>query len=208
MTACGRWLMLAIIPAGIVCYSGIVAAQTAPTPAPAAQSFEMPPLEQLQATRERPLFIQTRRPPAVVVEPDAPPPITESVALPFELTGVALGDEVRVAILHNKNTNQVVRLREGDRLENWRIEAVAERFILLRGDGRRVRLWLFDNGKNRGVDVRRVDGTGEPIAEPAPDGQVDQEVVPSAAPLARPPAPPPRRPIPMRPDARPRPRRN
>lgn len=218
MTARRRWLMAAMIPVAFGWFTGIGAAQTAP--APAARQFELPPLEDLEATRERPLFNPTRRPPAVEVAPEAPPPITESVSLPFELTGIALGDDVRIAILHNKTTNEEVRLREGDKLDEWMLEAVADRFILLRGDGRRVRVWLFDNAKKPGVEVRPVDGTEESSAAAAPDGEVDQEVLPSAAPSSRmpaPPAPPKRvlrppaaaRNAPMvRPDARQRTRRN
>lgn len=184
MSARGRWLMAAMTMLALGCSGGVGAAQTT---AP-AHSFELPPLEDLRATRERPLFNPTRRPPQIVAEPEAPPPIVESVALPFELTGIARGDDVRLAILHNKTTNDEVRLRQGDKIEDWMIEAVADRFIVLRGDGRRVRLWLFDNGKDAAVRVRRVDGVEESAAAPVPDAQVDQEVLPSEAPTARPPA--------------------
>lgn len=186
MSERGRWLTAAATTFALGCIGGSGGAQNAP----AARSFALPPLENLQATRERPLFNPTRRPPQVVVEPEAPPPIVESVALPFELTGIALGDDVRLAILHNKTTNDEVRLREGDKFEDWTIDAVGDRFVVLRGDGRRVRLWLFDNGKDPGVRVRRVDGVEESSAAPAPDAQVDQEVLPSAPPAAAPPAPP------------------
>jgi len=182
MSARGRWLVAAMTCAfGCIGSAGL--AQNAPAP-----SFELPPLENLQATRERPLFNPTRRPPQIVAEPEAPPPIVESVALPFELTGIALGDDVRLAILHNKTTNDEARLREGDKIEDWTIDSVGDRFVVLRGDGRRVRLWLFDNGRNAAVRVRRVDGVEETSAVPTPAGEVDQEVLPSAAPAAQMPA--------------------
>lgn len=184
MSARGRWLTAAMMTLALGCSGGISAAQNASP----AQSFELPPLEYLRATRERPLFNPTRRPLQIVAEPEAPPLIVESVALPFELTGIALGDDVRLAILHNKTTNDEVRLREGDKIEDWTIEAVADRFIVLRGDGRRVRLWLFDNGKDSAVRVQRVDGVEESAAATVPDAQVDQEVLPNEAPAARPPA--------------------
>lgn len=195
MTTRGRWLLAAMIPVAFGCFTGIGAAQIVPAPTPAARTFELPPLEDLTATRERPLFNSNRRRPAVVVAPDAPPPITESVALPFELTGIVLGDDVRIAIFHNKTTNEEVRLREGDKLDEWVLESVDDRFILLRGDGRRVRVWLFDNAKKPGIEVRAADGA-ESSAAAVPDGEVDQEVLPSAAPSSRaavPPAPPPPR---------------
>ena len=179
---------------------GSVAAQTEPAPAPAAptaaQKFELPPLDELQATRERPLFSPTRRPPEIAAEPEAAPPITESVSLPFELTGIALGDEIRIAILHNKTTNEELRVREGDKVDDWMLETVADRFILLRGDGRRLRVWLFDSAKKAGIKVRAVDGSEESSAEAPADQPIDQEVLPDAAPSSRvpnvPPPPPPK----------------
>lgn len=199
MTACGRWLLAAMIPVAFGSLTIMAAAQNAPAPAspPAARTFELPPLEELTATRERPLFSPTRRPPTIVAAPDAPPPITEAVALPFELTGIARGDDVRIAILHNKTTNEELRVREGDKLDDWVLESVSDRFILLRGDGRRVRVWLFDNAKKPGVSVKADEGEESSAADAEAD--VDQEVVPSALPAARMPIPaaaaPPRRQI-------------
>ena len=216
MNARAGWLMAGCAAAVLGAFAGVAAAQNAP--APAAREFELPPLENLQATRERPLFNPTRRPPSIVVAPGAPPPIVESVSLPFELTGIALGDDVRIAILHNKTTNEELRLRQGDKLDDWQLEQVADRYILLRGDGRRVRVWLVSNAKPPGIEVRQVNGDEESTAAVPPAGEVDQEVVPSASAAAHGPVPPPvpppisRRPprppappragITMRPDAR------
>lgn len=188
MSARRRWLMAGCMAAAFGCLADIGAAQNGP--APAARQFELPPLENLQATRERPLFSPTRRPPAVVVQPETPPPIVESVSLPFELTGIALGDDVRIAILHNKTTNEELRLREGDKIDEWMLESVADRYILLRGDGRRVRVWLVSNAKPPGVKVRQVDGAEENTATALPSAEVDQDVVPSTAPAVRAAAPP------------------
>lgn len=161
------------------CLAGAAAAQNAP--APAARHFELPPLERLQETRDRPLFSPTRRPPAVVAAPEAPPPIVESASLPFDLTGIALGGDAPIAILHNKTTNEEVRLRQGDKIETWQLEQVADHYILLRGDRRRVRVWLVSNAKPPGVDVRQVDGTMESnSADTLATGEVDQDVVPAA----------------------------
>jgi hypothetical protein len=195
MTARQRWLPAALIPAALICAAGMAAAQTAPGPAPAptARTFELPAVDELTATRERPLFNPSRRPPEIVVAPDAPTPITEAASLPYDLTGIARGDDVRIAILHNKTTNEELRLREGDKLEDWMLESVADRFILLRAEGRRVRVWLFDNAKKPGVDVRRTgeeEGEAEESSAAAvPDAEVDQEVLPHAGALPRMPTP-------------------
>ncbi|HVZ52875.1 MAG TPA: hypothetical protein VG986_12970 [Pseudolabrys sp.] len=190
MSARAVWLMAGCAAAVLGGLAGAAFAQDAP--GAGARRFELPPIENLQATRERPLFTPTRRPPAIVVAPEAPPPIVESVALPFELTGIAVGEDVRIAILHNKTTNEELRLRQGDKLDDWMLEQVADRYILLRGEGRRVRVWLVSNAKPPGIEVRQVDGAVESTAAvPPPAGEVDQEVVPSAPPAARAPAPPP-----------------
>jgi hypothetical protein len=128
--------------------------------------------------------------------------------LPFDLTGIALGGDTPIAILHNKTTNEEVRLRQGDKIESWQLEQVSDRFILLRGDRRRVRVWLVSNAKLPGVNVQQVDGTVESnAADTLPTGEVDQEVVPAApAPSAvPPPVPPPvTRRLPARPPGLPR----
>lgn len=190
MTTRARWLVTVMaLPAAVGCAAVIAAAQ--PAASPAASRFELPPMESLQATRERPLFSPARRPPAVVAAPEGPMPITESASLPFELTGIALGGDERIAILHNKTTNEELRLREGDKVSAWELEAVAERFILLRGDGHRVRVWLFDNEKKPGIEVHQVDGEAESTATVIPPGAgIDQEVMPSASPAVRTPGVP------------------
>ena len=178
-----------------------------PAAKPAPRAVEFPPMEELQATRERPLFNPNRRPPAAEAETEAPPPIVESSSLQFELTGVALGSDVRVAILRNKSSNEEVRLKEGEKLDAWTIEIVTDRYIVLRGEGKRVRLWLFNDSKKAGVEVRQVDGKDkeqgkDQDANPAQAGGVDEDVVPSAAPQSKTPGAagaPPQQQLPRRP---------
>ncbi len=204
MSARGRWLTAGGVAAVLGCIAGMAAAQNAP--APATRHFELPPLESMQETRDRPLFSPTRKPPAVIAAPEAPPPIVESVSLPFDLTGIALGGDAPIAILHNKTTNEEVRLRQGDKIETWQLEQVSDHYILLRGDRRRVRVWLVSNAKPPGVDVRQVDGAAEEnSADALPTGEVDQEVVPAAAvPSAGAIPPPVTRRLPPRPPGAPR----
>lgn len=208
-----RLLSVAAVPLLLVCLTGAGRAQSplqpkSPNPLltqpraakPAPRAVEFPPLEELQATRERPLFSPNRRPPAAEAETEAPPPIVESSSLPFELTGVALGSDVRVAILRNKSSNEEARLKEGEKLDAWTIEIVTDRYVVLRGDGKRVRLWLFNDSKKAGVEVRQIGGKDkeegtDQEANPAQAGGVDEDVVPSAAPQSKTPgaavAPPP-----------------
>jgi hypothetical protein len=177
----------------------VVAAQTrdgaAPQRAPA-----FPAMEDLQATRDRPLFSPSRRPPDVPAPPeetsDAPPPVQEAASLPFELTGTVIGSEIKVAILRDRQTQEEVRLREGEEHGPWRIEEVAARHVLFRNEGRRVRLRLFDETAKAGdnVKVKRVGPDDEEAVTPAEpvstetEAVEEEEVVPENAPEARPPS--------------------
>ncbi len=101
-------------------------------------------LEDLTATRERPLFLPTRRSPtpARVEAPPAPapPPVdkkaVESAPPPFDLIGAVVGEGTALALLRNRASNKIVRLRLGDEAGGWRVSAVGLRSVLLELDGR------------------------------------------------------------------------
>jgi type II secretory pathway component PulC len=120
-----------------------VAAQTRPANAP-VRSFSLPPLEELQATRERPLFSPRRRPDVEAAGGMESSPVEENPeSLPFELTGVVMGADVAIAILRNRDTQETVHLRQGEALDAWSLEEIAPRHVVLRQDDRQVRLELF-----------------------------------------------------------------
>jgi len=134
LAACAAMLML--LPCTL-------AAQSPPANPP-ARSFALPPLEELQATRERPLFSPRRRPDAEVARETETPVVEESPdALPFELTGVVMGADIAVAILRNRDTQETVHLRRGEALDAWSLEEIASRHVVFRQDDRQVRLELF-----------------------------------------------------------------
>ncbi len=152
------------------------AAAQSPT-APAKPSIEPSPLEELSATRERPLFIPGRRPPSVKVEPNAPAPITEDETLPFQLTGTVLGPDYRVAILRQNGTPEELRLRVGETIKGWTIEEVGDQYVVVRGHGKRVRAWLFDETKKAGITVNGASvGAAHPGSNSRDD--IDRDVVP------------------------------
>jgi type II secretory pathway component PulC len=99
-------------------------------------------LEDLSATRERPLFSPTRRPPPPVETP-APLPsqlVEKKEATPstppFDLLGVVTGDENSFVLLRNRSTHEVTRMRRGDEKDGWKVEAVKLRSVALARDGR------------------------------------------------------------------------
>lgn len=146
-------LALALMPCAAL-------AQSPPEDSP-VRSFAMPPLDELQATRERPLFSPRRRPdvPTAAV---AETPVTQEPpeTAPFDLTGIVMGGDRAVAILHNRETQETVHLRQGETAQTWSVTEIAQRHVVIRNESKQVRLQLFEP-KPEGAD-------GEAAARPAP----------------------------------------
>jgi hypothetical protein len=129
-----------------------------------------PDLQNLQATRDRPLFVPSRRPPSA-----PPPPDVEEVAVeaesseaPFELAGIITGEDVAIAVLRNKSNQETQNVRRGQTLENWTLAEIQSQAVVLRRGGTKVRLKLFEEGKSRSrapTDLGE-DDDGNPIAAP------------------------------------------
>lgn len=107
------------------------------------------PLRTLSATRERPLFSPSRRPPPAAiatapVEPvhQAPPPVVaERPAL--ALVGTIVGEGENIAIFYNTLTRATIRLRLGDTDDaGWKLVAVDARTTLLEKGRQSVTLAL------------------------------------------------------------------
>ena len=150
------------------------------------ESNGVPPLEDLAATRERPLFSSTRRSPPPPEEPDEAPPITEAKSLNFELVGIVRSADAAYAIVRNTESKQETRVPRGERFSGWTIDEIGERSIVLSGEAKRVRLRLYDESKAPGISIRKV---GEPddenTASPDDDAAVDEDVEPQASPEGR-----------------------
>jgi general secretion pathway protein N len=109
------------------------------------RSFALPPLQELQATRQRPLFSPGRKPDAqIAARPDAPVVEEAAGAQPFDLTGIVMGADRAIAILRNRETQETVHLRQGEAAEEWSVEEIASRYVVLRNEDRQVRLQLFE----------------------------------------------------------------
>jgi len=133
---------------GIACLLATLLA-LAPARAEPRNPLDALQLEALTATRERPLFRPDRHAPALVPiatpTPEPPPTDDHPVALgppPFDLVGAVVGRDMAIALLRNHATNEVVRLRQGDDADGWRIGAIALRTVTLERDGRTQSLAL------------------------------------------------------------------
>jgi general secretion pathway protein N len=102
------------------------------------------PVRALAATRDRPLFSASRRPPPPVI-PEAPDPAPHPMPVaikaaeperpPVVLVGTIVSADARIAVLLNQTTKLVVQVREGDAESGWRVKAVSPRSTVMeRGD--------------------------------------------------------------------------
>jgi len=129
----------------------------APTAAPRAERPADPtgnplwaiPLSSLTATRERPIFLPSRRAPApavtgtpVVVAPPPPPPAAEPEQPPLILVGAIAGDSEGFAVFLDQATNNVVRLKTGQDHQGWMLRSVKGREATLEKNKRSTTLAL------------------------------------------------------------------
>ena len=125
---------------------------------PAAQTFQMPPIEDFGETLDRPLFSKIRRPPPP--EPDAPAEKPEKKqTVKVRLAGVVISPKERVALVQKPRTREITRLREGQEIEGWVLESIlADRIVLRFGEVR-------EEVKIEG-EVRRAPGKRKKKARP------------------------------------------
>lgn len=104
-------------------------------------------LEALTATRDRPLFSPTRRPPPppqAVATPtraiEAPPPEASPPAI--QLIGIIFGDNEGIAIVKHAKDATTTRLRVGDAIDNWIVQEIRPRDVRLKLGTRTVMVRL------------------------------------------------------------------
>lgn len=92
------------------------------------------PLKNLNATRERPLFLPSRRAPAPAVAGSpppqpmaAPPPPAEPDRPRLALVGAVSGEHDGIAVFMDEATRDIVRLRTGENHAGWVLRSVRGR---------------------------------------------------------------------------------
>jgi general secretion pathway protein N len=101
------------------------------------------PLRSLNATRERPIFLPSRRPPAPAVtatytEPVKQAPPVESERPALSLVGIVTGSGDGFAVFISDSTHDVFRLGTGEGHEGWILRSVQAREAVLEKDRRTV----------------------------------------------------------------------
>ena len=100
-------------------------------------------LEDLSATRERPLFAPTRRRPppqeqAVTVVVEHPPETPRMV-----LTGIIVKPSETIVVLRNVATSESISLRSGESVGAWRVEAQNDHSVILSDGTQQFTLEMF-----------------------------------------------------------------
>ena len=94
--------------------------------------WEMP-LKQFSVTRERPIFLPSRRPPApaasvvTVAKVVAPPKPKEPEQPQLSLVGTISGDDARFGIFVDQTTKNVLRLKVGEDFQGWELRSIQAR---------------------------------------------------------------------------------
>jgi hypothetical protein len=91
-------------------------------------------VDSLHATRERPIFSPSRRPPmpATLAEPSPPPPPPPMPDKPaFNLLGTVAGSGAGYAVFLDDATHDIVRLKTGEGQDGWVLRSVKNREAVL-----------------------------------------------------------------------------
>ena len=109
-------------------------------------------IDSLSATRERPLFSPTRRPPARPAA--APPPLvrrTDPVPPPSPpgvvLLGVVIGADTARAFVHSESPDKTLRVGIGDDIGGWKVNEIERHELILSLGDRSATFKIFDNAK-------------------------------------------------------------
>ena len=93
------------------------------------------PVKQFTVTRERPIFLPSRRPPAqlpstvTVAKVVAPPKPKEPEQPQLSLVGTIASDEDKIGIFVDQATKAVLRLRLGEEFQGWKLQSVKGREV-------------------------------------------------------------------------------
>jgi hypothetical protein len=107
-------------------------------------------LEDLAATRERPLFAQDRRPRRIAPPPADPlpvaaaPPEQEAPKPIPSLKGIIVEGESTLVVLEDESTSESVVVRSGDSFGPWQVVAETDHSVRLAAGGEEVVLELFE----------------------------------------------------------------
>ncbi len=97
----------------------------------------LPPLAALSETIDRPLFVDTRRPPDVgtseALATAAPIPLGPSAS--FSLSAIVITEDERAVLLTHPQSGALTRVAEGETVAGWRLDKVENDRVIFSKDG-------------------------------------------------------------------------
>ncbi|WP_316161779.1 hypothetical protein [Bradyrhizobium sp. SZCCHNRI20481] len=128
------------------------------------------PISALSATRDRPIFSASRRPPLVaapvmVMRAPPPPPPREPERPNLQLVGTVIGDEESFGIFVDASSQASLRLRVGASHEGWVLQSLRPREASLLKALETVTLQMPQLGTTANSDVQAA-----PMTPPMPPG--------------------------------------
>ena len=166
--AAGSPAVMAIPVAPPVTAVRVVAPPPAPERALSANPLWAIPLTQLSATRERPIFSPSRRPPPAVVAAEAT--IAKAPAVrkkepetpQFALVGTIASDEEGFGIFLDQSTKGALRLKGGGDYQGWKLRAIRSREVTMEKDQQAAVLTLPQPGAaHPGGEVRLLPASAD-----------------------------------------------
>jgi hypothetical protein len=135
-----------MIRCALILIAALVGTGSAPVLAEDQRPSALPwlKLNDLSATRERPLFAPTRRGPpppqphVATVAPAHPPETPRMV-----LTGIIVKPSETIVVLRNIATSESVSLRSGESVGPWRVEAQNDHSVVLSDGTKQFTLEMF-----------------------------------------------------------------
>jgi hypothetical protein len=147
---------------------------SAPERAQSANPLWEIPLARLSATRERPIFSPSRRPPpsAVAAEPAiVKAPVVrkkEPEAPQFVLVGTIASEEEGFGIFLDQSTKGALRLKVGEDYQGWKLRAIRGREVTMEKDQQAAVLALPQPGAaHPGGEVRLLPASAEKTSSTA-----------------------------------------
>jgi general secretion pathway protein N len=136
---------------GVADTAGLSRAPRVPDPGAKSQDgnpWWRVPLSSLSATRDRPLFSASRRPP-IVNAPGTPAPQKQEALAPpsperplLTLVGTIVSPKASVAMVQGSSTDVISRLRLGEKNDGWRVQRISLRSIVVQKGAQSVQLDL------------------------------------------------------------------
>lgn len=125
------------------------------SPAAATGPLQIPPIAAYREAMQRPLFADTRRPPAVAPKAAGNLPAAQLNGK-WKLTGVILAGENSTAYVTGVRDPNTIHLEAGTHLEGWRVEKIAADHVEFSSVGRTATLQLHEEEEDRQVvPIRR-----------------------------------------------------